>query len=90
MAKYRKKPVVVEAFQYFEDKTSIKDLHISFRKSCNFVFPIKIKRDGWYVVTLEGEMKISNGDYIIEGVNGEFYPIKENIFLKTYELVEGE
>lgn len=38
--------------------------------------------------TLEGVMKANVGDYIIKGVNGEFYPCKQDIFKKTYELVE--
>ena len=36
---------------------------------------------------LEGDMEASIGDYIIKGVNGEFYPCKPNIFAKTYEEV---
>lgn len=38
--------------------------------------------------TLEGDMKISEGDYIIKGVSGEFYPCKPEIFEKTYEVVD--
>lgn len=37
--------------------------------------------------TLEGDMKAQYGDYIIQGVNGEFYPCKPDIFEKTYEAV---
>lgn len=40
-----------------------------------------------YIETLEGTMKASVGDYIIKGVNGEFYPCKPDIFEKTYEEV---
>ena len=40
------------------------------------------------IETLEGTMEASEGDYIIKGVNGEFYPCKPDIFEKTYELVE--
>lgn len=40
------------------------------------------------IMTLEGNMKISNGDWIIHGVSGEFYPCKPDIFEQTYELVE--
>lgn len=39
------------------------------------------------VETLEGTMRASVGDYIIKGVNGEFYPCKPDIFEKTYEKV---
>ena len=40
------------------------------------------------VLTLEGTMLASTGDYIIKGVNGEFYPCKPDVFAKTYEAVE--
>ena len=47
----------------------------------------------WYGVnlvikTLEGDMTADVGDYIIRGVNGEFYPCKPDIFHKTYDIVE--
>lgn len=38
--------------------------------------------------TLEGSMQVSKGDYIIKGVNGEFYPCKPDIFHKTYEILD--
>lgn len=37
--------------------------------------------------TLEGDMRVSPGDYVIRGVQGEFYPCKPNIFAQTYELI---
>ena len=40
--------------------------------------------------TLEGVMHASAGDYIITGVNGEQYPCKQDIFKKTYEIVEEQ
>ena len=43
-----------------------------------------------YIRTLEGVMSASPGDYIIEGINGEFYPCKPYIFKATYEKVNGE
>lgn len=42
---------------------------------------------GFYIPTLEGNMKANIGDYIIKGINGEFYPCKPDIFDKTYEKV---
>lgn len=39
--------------------------------------------------TLEGDMKASKGDYIIKGVNGEFYPCKPDVFGKTYDIYKG-
>lgn len=40
------------------------------------------------IPTLEGDMKVSRGDWIIRGVQGEFYPCKPDIFTETYEEVE--
>jgi hypothetical protein len=42
------------------------------------------------IETLEGIMTGSIGDFIIEGVGGELYPCKPDIFFKTYEVVENE
>ncbi len=42
-----------------------------------------------FVKTLEGDMHISAGDYVIQGVKGEIYPCKPDIFEQTYERVEG-
>ncbi|MEI3611620.1 hypothetical protein [Pseudogracilibacillus sp. SO30301A] len=46
------------------------------------------ERIGLVIPTLEGDMLAVENDYIIKGVNGEFYPCKPDIFEKTYELVE--
>lgn len=40
------------------------------------------------ISTLEGEVTASEGDYIIKGVKGEFYPCKPDIFKETYDIVE--
>lgn len=46
--------------------------------------------DGLMVIrTLEGDMKVSLDDWIIKGIQGEFYPCKSEIFAATYEAVEG-
>ena len=42
----------------------------------------------WEIDTLEGVMKASPGDFIIKGVQGELYPCKPDVFLKTYDVVE--
>ena len=81
--KYRKKPVVIEAFIYdvderpkwFQRKVLTNDIVTYPDGSC-------------YIKTLEGEMKALTGDYIIKGIQGEIYPCKPDIFLKTYEAVE--
>jgi hypothetical protein len=82
MVKYRKKPVEIEALQWLGDNyKEIKDF-------CNISFGVN-ETSGFnlYVHTLEGIMKASIGDYIIKGVQGEFYPCKPDIFKETYDIV---
>ena len=78
MAKYRKKPVVIEAWR-FHDEEDINAIYSALGDH--------IGTDGESVViyTLEGAMTVSPGDYIIRGVKGEFYPCKPDIFAATYE-----
>ena len=101
MKKYIKKQVVVEAIQwdgtlekaleisqidglnsiieYYSTKTVI--IGESTSSSANTYEEIK----SFKIKTLEGDMNVSKGDYIIKGIKGEFYPCKEDIFKKTYE-----
>ncbi len=85
MGTYRKKPVEVEAFQleYFNPENSI-DIQHFIRLGEN---TYEVSQDGIVIKTLEGDMKANIGDYIIEGVKGEFYPCKPDIFELTYEKV---
>lgn len=85
--KYRKKPVIIEAIQFKNNITEIKkfitdngyiDYKNSNSKDC---VPIVV------IYTLEGKMIANEGDYIIKGIKGEFYPCKPDIFEATYELV---
>lgn len=89
--KFRKKPVVIEAVQFTEEMANGYCLRESpIPKGVLF------RRGSWncktevvyYIPTLEGEMTVSIGDWIITGVNGEHYPCKPDIFEKTYERVE--
>lgn len=41
----------------------------------------------FYIKTLEGKMKVSSGDWIVKGLNGEFYPVKPDIFEKSYDII---
>jgi len=59
------------------------DSILSFTKDTAYVTNEQV-----YISTLEGDMKATVGDYIIEGVNGEYYPCKADIFHKTYEQVK--
>ena len=77
--KFRKKPVVIEATQWFKDGD-----HPAVRLSR---FAQVSGRVG-VIDTLEGEMTVTPGDWIITGVKGEHYPCKPDIFEATYERVE--
>lgn len=78
--KFRKKPVVIEAVQWFKPGDHPE------------VIPDPVGGpyyDGKYgVKTLEGFMRVTPGDWIIKGVTGEFYPCKPDIFAATYEPAE--
>ncbi len=78
MAKYRKKPVVIEAEQWWPGK-EIAGVHVP------------VPGDGEPGIrTLEGYMTVSPGDWVITGVAGEKYPCKDAIFRATYEPVDEE
>ena len=82
--KYRKKPVVIEAVQYDGTTECLCEL------SDWIGVDMTLKAGDELVIhTPEGEMRVSPGDYIIRGVQGEFYPCKPDIFAATYEQ-EGE
>lgn len=88
-AQYRKKPIVIEAFQL------TKELAISgLIDGKPLPFGIRLSGDyhtgrAWASIqTLEGAMRANLGDWIIKGVKGEFYPCKPDIFEATYEPAE--
>ena len=85
MALYRKRPVVIEAIQYTgKNYKEIRDfIGDSYGEWDDRTNAITIK-------TLENDMRADVGSYIIKGVAGEFYPCKEEIFVKTYESVEDQ
>lgn len=90
MAKYRKKPVVIEAVKVSEliqnAKSNWSDLPNWVKdryEQGGFVF----LSDGINIGTLEGTMKAEYTDMLIKGVQGEIYPCKPDIFEQTYELV---
>lgn len=79
---YRKKPIVIEAIQFTANNWhEARDFLGAAGKECP---------DGFLIHTLEGDMLASLNDFIIKGVNGEFYPCKPDIFVKTYDEYEGE
>jgi hypothetical protein len=81
--KYRKKPVVIEAVQW---KGGVKEFREVIYPFCGSAIT-KSADENVYIDTLEGRMTASIGDWIIKGVNEEFYPCKPDIFEKTYEAV---
>jgi hypothetical protein len=84
MAKFRKKPVVIEAVLNSADLKPA-DLHAL---TGSFNDRLRIEGRCIFIETLEGVMKADEGDWIIKGVKGEFYPCKPDIFEATYERVE--
>lgn len=88
--KYRKKPVIIEAIQFEDNSDRIIEIH-EFMGGDTIRINYEDKDNPYLKIeTLEGIMKASVGDYIIKGVNGEFYPCKPDIFEKTYERVIDE
>jgi len=90
--KYRKKPIVVEAFQMTEVAYFRRDgwpqwLHLATIKPREQPGAFYMGRTSPMIFTLEGSMRVEWGDYIIQGVQGELYPCKPDIFEATYEVV---
>ena len=86
MAKYRKKPVEVEAVK-FEDTTESISAIAEIAHDNLIRVDYRQKPVVMYIPTLEGVMTAQVGDYIIRGIEGELYPCKPDIFEKTYERV---
>lgn len=91
MAKFRKKPVVIEAIQWggsnLKEIINFTGLHESISNWSWEEYQKLVWADGLKIFTLEGPLKASVGDWIIRGVKGEFYPCKPDIFDATYEAV---
>lgn len=79
MKKYVKKPIVIEAIQWWG---------ANYVEMSNFCDKCYVAHGELTIQTLEGTLKAEIGDFIIKGIKGEFYPCKEDIFNLTYDLVE--
>lgn len=94
MPKFRKRPVVIEAIQYHPGKNCEEVaafLGYDYPVDCDSdLDPEDHSDQPWLIATLEGTMEASPGDWIIRGVQGEFYPCKPDIFEATYEKVEDD
>jgi hypothetical protein len=87
MPQYRKRPIVIEATQWFPGAKiegvvmkSGPGYSVNGHGGPHVFVPV--------IETLEGDMRVSEGDFVITGVKGEIYPCKEEIFNLTYEPVE--
>ena len=93
--RYRKKPVEIEAVQFVAEVGGRNNGQYLARwcggRVCSEAKPSDPTDVAWWIdiPTLEGVMKASPGDYVIRGVQGEFYPCKPDIFEATYEPVEA-
>lgn len=88
--KYQKKPVVVDAILF--TRNSFDDV-VKFTSGTAHSFRIERRPDGkctCVIPTLEGEHIATEGDYIIRGVKGEYYPCKPDIFHQTYSSLEDK
>lgn len=89
--KYRKKPVDVWA-RHFTTNNETGDVEMN--SIVTWINQGKTECGAWhngtdiYIKTLEGEMRAQCGDWIVRGVEGEFYPVKPGIFEATYERVD--
>ena len=77
--RYRKKPVEIDAWQWNGDG-------FSWELAPEWVV-VNADDEGFFIETLEGDMYVSPGDYIIRGIAGEIYPCKPDIFERCYEEV---
>ncbi len=75
--KFRKKPVIIEATQWFKDG--------DHQAVSSFETPNEDMQGFGWINTLEGGHIVTPGDWIITGVKGEHYPCKPDIFAATYE-----
>lgn len=83
MKKYRKKPLTIAAVQITPGNDEV---ILEFMRATNCQF----ESTGEYemvIHTLEGDMHLSKDDWLIQGIAGEFYPCKPDIFESSYEEV---
>lgn len=93
MPEYRKKPVVIEAFQMTKERRWdnrewpdwLNQAWNTHGMSSLFIDPNDPERARLCVYTLNGPVHLAWGDWIIRGVQGELYPCEPDIFAATYE-----
>lgn len=85
MQKFVKKPVVIEAIQYNGENIEAIEAFVGKKLSTVMASDVDVKL---IIPTLEGDMKASKDDWIIKGVNGEFYPCKPDVFKQSYNMIK--
>jgi hypothetical protein len=86
---FRKKPVVIEARQFFGDEPFAAIVELANWCKASVTYPIDSERAAWLTIpTPEGDHRAVPGDWIVKGVKGEFYPCKPDIFAMTYEAAD--
>jgi len=90
---YKKKPVIIEAVEFHGDRNWDETpgwLVEATKKGVQEIGALHVFPPTAIIMTLEGPMMASKGDFIIRGVKGELYPCKPDIFAATYEAVDLE
>lgn len=80
---FQKQPIIVEAMQYDGTSESAEEL-IQWSKNKLFLYENNVNVKVLLVSTLEGTLEVSETDWVIKGIQGEFYPCKADIFNETY------
>lgn len=78
---YQKRPVIIEAIQFLGNDKECMEF-------CPKAIDPKDNRPTLIIPTLKGNMTCEPGDWIIKGIEGEFYPCKPSVFVKTYLKIE--
>jgi len=96
MTRYRKKPVIVDVFRLGYEPipdwfmVGVSENQHILKTNKEEYFPYEFDETAFAEIkTLEGIMTANNGDYVIQGVSGEVYPCKPDIFEATYEKVDN-
>lgn len=93
MPKFRKKPIVIEAMVFsiynIEELKEFVGEDLIWGSEPKQALTSAMK-ECYLIRTLEGDIRVRNGDYIIKGIKGEFYPCDPEIFEESYERVEDE
>lgn len=91
MKEYQKRPIIIQAQQWFEhgDIPEVKEVPRWHEEAVITAIELGAHLSSWgFIDTLEGGHLVRPGDWIVKGIRGEFYPVKNGIFQETYEEVQ--